>query len=162
MPYNVPSITRAWHQLTDGADTRHGTAWDCDQYQRPGLWHKSLYLMTPALSWHNVTQCVTLSRMLSWGVRRSLILCMIVEGHIQNSSYNCNTIATLRHLHDLNISHISSNRFPLSVLQISCWLDKSIRVWMMSVFEEDIFWKWYNIIHSLPPNWDNDSELIWI
>ena len=93
---------------TESKQRRHGTAWDSDQY----LWHKSFYLMTPSLSWHNVTQCVTLSRMLSRGgewVRISLIHCMIVEGHIQNRSHNCITISTLRHLHDLNISHISLN-----------------------------------------------------
>ena len=33
---------------------------------------------------------------------------------------------------------------------------------MMPMFEEDIFWKQDSVIHSMPPNWDNDLELIWI
>ena len=163
-PANIPSITVP--------DTRHGTAWDCDQYQGPGLWHKSFYLMTPSISWHNVTQCVTLSRMLSRGrewLRISLIPCMIVEGHIQNRSKNCITIATLRHLHDLNIAHsstdmsqqVSNFRFAEYYAWVT-FIHCDIKWEMMSTFEEDIFWKWYSVIHSMPPNWDNDLELIWI
>ena len=156
--------------LTQTEQRRHGTAWDSDQYQGPGLWHKSFYLMTPSLSWHNVTQCVTLSRMLSRGgewVRISLILCMIVEGHIQNRSYNCITIATLRHLHDLNISHISLNMSQqVSTFNFAEYYGRDTFIlcdeMMMPMFEEDIFWKQDSVIHSMPPNWDNDSELIWI
>ena len=141
-PANIPSIIVP---DTRPEERRHGTAWDCDQYQGPRLWHKSFYLMTPSLSWHNVTQCVTLSRMLSRGgewVRISLILCMIVEGHIQNRSYNCITIATLRHLHDLNISHLS--HFPEHVATSFhfqfCW----------------ILWPGY-----IYPLWWNDDAYVW-
>ena len=74
--------------------------------------------------------------------------------------YDCNTATFTWSKHRSQFHGHVATSFQFQVCRILCLGYIYPLKWeMMSMFEEDIFWKWYSVIHSMPPNWDNDLEL---